>query len=212
MTAGSAGPTPETLLQWLREGDDTLRVRALDAIGDLRPEGAFEVVVEHLHHPKPRVRMAAACNLADIGDARAIPYLLEVVRDDPDKDVRDEAVRSLDTWRDDSILQGLVREVSRPDRSWVVLRAVARQLRHYDRSEAVAALLELLSDEELLVRDVAAESLLQLNRPSLRRFWEEAMGDPSDEVRRIADEALIELDSRTARSIPYPGPGDARNR
>jgi HEAT repeat protein len=54
-------------------------------------------------------------------------------------------------------------------------------------------LIILLEDEDVFVRDDAAESLLQLNRPRLVEVWKRALKDLSDDVRNIAIKALTDL-------------------
>lgn len=195
MTAEGAGPPPQPDLASLDGDDDDLRIKAMDWIGTERPDGAFELLAPFLDHQSRDVRQTAAVNLADVGDPRAVPLLLDIAYRDPDKDMRDEAVRALGAWRDERILRCLLHEVQRPDRSWVVLRAVAEQLRHYDRPEAIDALFQLLGDEELHVQDKAAESLLLLNRPSFRPRWEQARRAEDERMRLAAEEALAALDA-----------------
>lgn len=202
----SDGAPHERVSAWLKGPDDALRVKAMDRLGETRPDGALEILVPWLTHPNRDVRLSAVFNLGEIRDPRAIEPLLDIARNDPDKDMRDEAIRAMDAWRDNRILQGLLREVERPDRSRVVLRSVAQQLRHYDRPEAIDALFHLLGDDELHVQDAAAESLLELNRPSFRPAWKRALGVESELVRLAARRALDELEGSDPTPDSRAGP------
>jgi HEAT repeat protein len=83
-----------------------------------------------------------------------------------------------------------------PKRSRIPRQEVARQLGDYDDHRSVEALGRLLQDEDVFVRDWAAESLLRLNRPAARKFWNQVLDDPSADVREAAARALAELESQ----------------
>jgi HEAT repeat protein len=125
-----------------------------------------------------------------VDDSRAVLYLIEVVGRDSSEKVRVEAIASLAEYRSPEILDCLIAEVHREKRSRRPRQEVAKQLRNYDTDEAVEALTDLLQDDDAFVRDHAAESLLQLNRPRLREIWERALKDRSPHVQKAAMKAL----------------------
>ncbi len=183
----------QTVLQDLESSDPDVREAALDKIGVLRPPNALDIITPFLADAHDEVRGTAACNLGLIQDDRAVPYLMEAVRHDPSEHVRAEALTSLAEYRSPAILACLIDEVHRPKRSRRPRQQVAKQLRYYDDDAAVDALVMLLEDEDVFVRDHAAESLLQLNRPRLRATWEKALNDRSADVQEVARKALDEL-------------------
>jgi len=144
----------------LSASDPDLRESALDRIGTTRPDNAINLIVPFLADPNAEVRGTAACNLGLIHDSRAIPYLIEVVKSDPSERVRTEAIASLAEYQSPEILDCLIAKVHRDKRSRRPRQEVAKQLRDYDADEAVDALVELLQDDDVFVRDHAAESLL----------------------------------------------------
>ena len=180
----------QAILKDLRDSDPDIRESALERIGVVRPDNAIELIVPLLGDPDAEVRSTAACNLGLIDDSRAILYLIGVVRRDSSEKVRAEAIASLAEYRSPEILDCLIAEVHREKRSRRPRQEVAKQLRNYNADEAVDALIELLQDDDAFVRDHAAESLLQLNRPRLRGIWERALKDRSSYVQMVAMKAL----------------------
>ena len=182
-----------SILSDIRNPDPTVRERAVDRLeaGDT-PE-AFDLIINLVRtDPSVDVRASAACKLAEFGE-RAIPHLIGAVDKDPSELVRAEALLSLSNFRAEPIFESLLEEVRRSKRSRRPRQEVAKQLRYYDDERAVDALGVLLTDEDVFVRDHAADSLFQLNRASARPIWERALKDPSDDVRELARMALQDL-------------------
>lgn len=140
-----------------------IRELALDRIGTLKPEGAFEIIQPFLADSDPEVRGTAACNLGDIKDPRAIKPLFESARNDPEEDVRFEALSALENYWDYDILKCLIDEVYRQKKSRRPRQIVARQLSKYDCKKSIDALVHLLEDEDVYVRIFTVDSLFQLN-------------------------------------------------
>jgi HEAT repeat protein len=177
----------------LKDSTPLVRIKALDTIGKIKPSDAIEIINPFLEDENIRVRVAAAFNLGRLADNQVIPYFIKKVLGDDDDDVRTEALAALDNYRDSEILKCLIAEVYRPKVSRTPRQEIAKQLRHYDTEEAVDALIILLHDEDVFVRDDTAESLLQLNRPRLVDVWKKALDDLSEDVRNIAITALTNL-------------------
>lgn len=184
----------QTAISDLENSNSDIRELALDKIGTLKPDNAFEIIVPFLSDSEPEVRGTAACNLGDIGDSRSVPYLIELARKDPVEKVRSEALSALETYRVPEILKCLIDEVDREKKSRRPRQIVAQQLQHYNNEESVDALIILLlQDDDVYVRIFAADSLLELNRPKLREVWEQALEDESTYVIEIANKALANL-------------------
>ena len=184
----------EKLIQDLSAESPEIRERALDMIGALNPDNAFEIILPSLSDEDPGVRGTAACNLGEIEDGRAIEYLINLVKSDSSEEVRSEALSSLEKYRDSSILQCLIDEVNRVKQSRRPRQIVAKQLQYYDTEESVDALIALLQDEDIYVRIWAADSLYVLNRVRLREIWKTALEDESEYVWQLAKKALKKLD------------------
>lgn len=184
----------QTAISDLENSNPDIRELALDKIGTIKPDNAFEIIVPFLSDSEPEVRGTAACNLGDIGDSRSVPYLIELARKDPVEKVRSEALSALENYRDPEILKCLIDEVDREKKSRRPRQIVAQQLQYYNNEESVDALIILLlQDDDVYVRIFAADSLLELNRPRLREVWEQALEDESTYVIEIANKALANL-------------------
>jgi HEAT repeat protein len=170
-----------------------VREAALDRIGTAGPPRAFEIIAPLLNDPSGEVRGTAAANIGEIGDERAVPLLIDMARADPDEDVRSDALFSLDAFQSEPILRCLIDEVHRPKRSRRPRQIVARQLGKYSADDAVDALVELLADDDVHVRNFAVDSLHAQNRPRLRQVWRAAQDDDSPYVRSVAAAALADL-------------------
>ena len=176
--------------------DPDEREQAIDALGDEGTPEAFATVVRALaNDPDASVRGSAAWNLNTAGTPEAQEALLRAVETDESEHVRGEALQALRRYHHDDVLRVLLAEVDRPKRSRIPRQEVAQALGDYDDDRSVAALGRLLEDEDVFVRDWAAESLLRLNRPAARPFWERVLDDPSEDVREAATKALAELDA-----------------
>jgi len=180
----------------LQDPDVSVRTRALDEVGTRRPTEALTILERSLHDPNIDIRVAAACNLGGLGDARAIPLLIGSARADESEEVRGEALAALASFCNAEVLECLTAEVRREKKSRRPRQEVAKQLARYDAEQAVDALIVLLRDEDVLVREYAAESLSRLNRPRLDGIWRQAEEDLSEEVRHTAARALAELSRR----------------
>jgi HEAT repeat protein len=184
----------ESILTDLSSPDPETRESALDRVGAMKPPNAVEIIAPFLQDSDPEVRGTAACNLGIVGAAEGVPYLLGVLQEEPSEKVRTEALISLAAYQNPDVLDALVAEVQRPKRSRRPRQEVAKQLGNYDAEKAVDALISLLEDEDVFVRDHAAESLYKLNRPRLRRTWEQSLTDRSADIRELAAKALAEWD------------------
>jgi HEAT repeat protein len=146
-----------------------------DAIEGRGPQ-LLDTLLRHVRHSDPEIRSTVAFGLGEIHDDRAIDPLIRMVDGDSSEEVRDEALRALESYRDPRILDCLLREARRPKRSRPPRQVVAKQLRYYDCEPAIDALTELLYDADEFVRSDALESLLIL-RPDRRETWERLYRD-----------------------------------
>ena len=170
-----------TAISDLQSKNSEIKELALDKIGTLKPDNALELIVPFLSDKNPQIRETAACNLGDINDSRSVPYLIELVKKDPE------------SYEEPEIFNCLVDEVHREKKSRRARQIVAKQLQRYDNEQSIDALIILLQDEDVYVRIFAADSLLELNRPRLDEIWKKALNDESTYIREIANKAITNL-------------------
>lgn len=178
------------ILEDLKNKNSEIREVALDKIGTLKPSNSLEIILTFLSDSEPGVRSTAACNLGEIQDCCAIPYLINLVKNDNDEEVRADALSALGEYQSSEILNCLIDEVNYEKRSRRPRQEVARQLKHYNAEEAVDALIILLQDEDDYVKIPAVDSLFELNRPRLRQVWIDALDSENCYVSEVAKKAL----------------------
>ncbi len=161
----------ESILQNLQSPDPDTREFALDALGSTKPDNAFLLVLPFLFDPEPTVRESAMVNLGELGDERAIPYLLNSAYHETNEGVRMYAIEALSPYHSPDILRFLLTEACRKSSMRPIRQSLARQLANYPTEEAVDALIPMLKDTDPYVRIFAADSLVILNRARLDPVW-----------------------------------------
>jgi HEAT repeat protein len=181
-------------LAQLQSSNLDIRESAIDRIGTLNPDNAFEIILPFLADVNSEIRGTAACNLGEIDDLRSVKYLIDVAENDAEETVRIEALSALDNFRSLEISTCLINEIYRPKRSRRPRQIVAQQLQYYNDERTLDALsLLLLEDEDVYVRIFAADSLILLNQFRLLNIWEQALHDESTYVVEIARRAIEHL-------------------
>ena len=184
----------QTAISDLQSNNSEIKELALDKIGTLKPDNALELIIPFLSDNNPQIRETAACNLGDINYSRSVPYLIDLVKKDPEESVRSEALSALESYEEPEILNCLIDEVHREKKSRRPRQIVAKQLQRYDNEQSIDALIILLlQDEDVYVGIFAADSLLELNRPRLDEIWKKALNDESTYIREIANKAITYL-------------------
>lgn len=181
-------------------------------LADVSLQAKFQVLYEHLglldrylhdlrHSPRWSVRAGAARRLGEIGSARAVPGLLDAMRDPyEDEDVKLACARALGMIRDPQAIPFLIEALREPDR-WVSPR-VAEVLIPFG-SLAEAPLIEALRDPNSdNLRTWAASILGEMRSrvavPNLIR----ALWDRAESVRAAAARALGEIaDPRAVNAL-----------
>ena len=184
----------QNALNLLKSDDPDTRELALDHIGTLKPPNALEIILPFLRDENEEVRGTAACNLGEIHDQRAVRHLIDMVGGESSRKVRAEILRSLGEYQSSAIFDCFLREVERNDVHRSAKNEIARQLRNYDNPESIGVLQQfVVHEDDPYVRINAVDSLLCLNRVSLKPFWESLSEDGHPYVRKIAREALASL-------------------
>lgn len=155
----------------VRDPGAVVRENMLDRAIEEREPRLFDLLVSAMSDEDEGVRGTAAYGLGEIGDERAVPLLVALVDTDTDETVVLHALKSLESYLDDRIHRVLLKEARRARRTRSPRWYAAKLLRRYDSASSVEALLELLADQDVLVRQVAHESLVDL-RPADRTKWD----------------------------------------
>src|SRR5262249_2544770 len=159
--------------------DQFVRMSAAHALGAIGAKAALRVLLESLHDQDGSVRGAAAAALGQLGQGarRALPTLVRQLADDPDPAVRCQVA-------------GAVAALGRfPPRTGRAMRTLAERLQQ-DPSDSVRAhLASVLTD-------------LAPRYPRVRSVLIAALGDQYVEVRRVAANALLQLDWPANAVVP----------
>lgn len=193
--------------------DATLREAILDRARDTASEEALapllqsyenlglvsEQIERLLRSPRWEERAGAAERLGRIGSVRAVPALLQVVRDtrDEDEDVRGAALRALGRIRDPAALPALIETLGVADAA--LPQRIAEIIARFG-ADAVPALVAELRNLECEARRMwAADILGKVADPRAALPLVESLGDVSPEVRAKAAAGLGRL--REARAV-----------
>jgi HEAT repeat protein len=145
-------------------------------------------------------RVFAARFLGEIGSARSVEPLIEVMRNtrEEDRDVRMAASRALGRIRDPRALPALVEALGMQE-SWLPAR-VAEVILQFGEMSFDTLAKELASSRDANTRAWAAEILGQLGSPKAINALLHSLGDINDQVRARAAGALGKL--RDRQSVP----------
>jgi len=181
-------------------------------LADVSLQTRFQALYEHLglldrylhdlrHAPRWSVRAGAARRLGEIGSARAVPELLDAMRDPyEDEDVKLACARALGMIRDPQAIPHLIEALREPDK-WVSPR-VAEVLIPFG-SLAEAPLIEALRDPNSdNLRTWAASILGEMRSRAAVPNLIRALWDRAESVRAAAARALGEIaDHRAVNAL-----------
>ncbi|MCM2464734.1 PBS lyase [Methanoculleus sp. CWC-02] len=228
-------PAVDALKQAAREGDGAIRCGALEALGSGH---AGDVFLEALGDDDPRVRRCAIAGVRRSGDERGMESLVGLLRD-PDEQVRSLAADALSGFGDGAVSPciealgdddedlrrrsaAVLARIGAPavgslsaalrDERPSVRRWAARVLGEVRAGEAVAPLIETLSDPDREVRRYACGALADIGAPAVGPLIE-ALGNGDEAARHRAMEALWRAGEAAAPAlIDLAGTGDAGTR
>lgn len=176
------------------------RKAAVETLAQTNHPAAREALAKAMQHPVQDVRIRAALMLAKFEDVRAMPSLIEALRNE-NRSVRRAAARALVTIGNAAV-PGLItalcdtgmdmREAITDVLEWIigetgvsglldalrdenddVLEAVAKVLAEFGGTDIVPDLITALRDEDYQVRKTAAEALKQVGTPEAMAAVEE---------------------------------------
>lgn len=135
---------------------------AVKALANLENTEEFELMQAYANDPDPKIRKGSAFVLGFLDDARVIPLLLQIARNDPILEIRDMAILSMSEYRDNRIKDFMIEAISRETLSLQAKESIAEQLRYYNSPESKSALNLLAEDDEPTIRATAIDSLEKL--------------------------------------------------
>lgn len=167
----SAAPAIPRLLEALQKGEEDLRGRAAEAIGEIKSADAVPRLIDFLQTSDPELRQVAAEALQCLGPvAKAAVPALKTALQDPAPEVRANAARALGEIEWDnpaiaSVLTALLQDSEPQVRSSA---AYALQLMGQTAASAVPALITALQDESDRVSQSAAKALAEIDTPEAK--------------------------------------------
>ena len=138
----------------------------------------------------PELRMAAASALGQLGEASALPKLVDRLGDD-NPHVRVRCAAALAQLDHPQAVPALINRLSDPHGK--VRREAAVALASIGTDQALAALLDMLDDDNTSIRRIAASSLGEAGAVQAVQPLADALTDPSSAVRSAAVFSIIEL-------------------
>lgn len=163
----------------LKDGNVLERLMAVRAAAQTQEQELVSLLLSHLQKEKsPGVRRAVAEALGKLGDPRAVPALIEVLKHD-NKKVRRAAAEALGIIGSREAVPALIQAlgINRGWRDAGVPEAAAEALGKLGAPEAVPALVEALREETLSIQIAAAKALGAIAapeavRPLIEAYWE----------------------------------------
>ena len=150
----------DELIELLNDKDDFV---VEDAVGELelRADEAVDPLIEALSTSrKKQIRLNAATLLGAINDPKAIPVLIDTLKDN-NKLVRREASTSLSRMGEPAV-DPLIETLN--DDDWKVRGAAAWALGNLGDEKAIPALEKLLDDESGFVKQGAQSAINSINK------------------------------------------------
>jgi HEAT repeat protein len=189
---GDNNAVPE-LISILKESDNKkLRSETIKALGKIGDERASPFLLKMLKDEELSIRFYAVESLAKIGDPEVSYAISNILLTDPDKNIRLEAIRALDTLNARSESNTVISALSDNDK---YVRAYAAGLAaSWDIKKALLKIVNMLRfDEDDIVRISSAQALGVYKDRSAAAILIEALSDESTEVRIEASRALAEI-------------------
>jgi HEAT repeat protein len=190
-SAGSAPLPASSIIQELQVADDpNKKCELIKSLGKHRGDDVLEALVRALKDSDEKVRLYAIGTVQDVGDARAVEPLIEVLMTETARQPCYYATKALARFKTPRAIAGMVSALEKQKGD---LSELAFQLGEVGAKEAVDALCKLAEssgDEMAYARRHAVMSLGNIGDrraiPSLRK----ALNDKDDGVRERAKTAL----------------------
>jgi len=157
-----------------------------------RQKENFEILVRQLNHQHPSFRVKAAEALGNMGDVRAVGYLIDSITPDREQEYLYVAMLSLGRLGSAEAVPVLLPYLE-SDEKWVRLGAV-RALGMLGDDSAALPMLRLLNDKYWDVRASTAESFSLMGCTGAIEFIVPLLSDEDPRARESARNALKKLE------------------
>ena len=187
----------EVLLGLLKRNVQGLGTPAALAIGRLGFTSGLRPLSDRLLAEDVFLAQAAAEALGALGDKRAAPALVEVVKRHASPSVRAAALDSLTLLGERSVVPAVADSTKDPEPD--VRAAAARLLTRLGAAKEHGERLQaLLTDDAAQVRTAAALALTELRAPNALEALVKLLADRSEDARRAGTKALIAFPDRVS--------------
>lgn len=180
------------LLQADRRG---IRIKAIQALGELRNSSTIQPLVEAMGDEEMLVRQAAAGALVEIGEP-AIPSLVETLKG-PGGRITPHSLWALGEIGSPDAVDAVVKAAE--SRSWRIRWCAAESLGDLGGKRAIATLVQALGDRDERVRNAAYLALQKIGKPAVGSL-KTALRHPDKQVRPLALKLLESIGSPAAQS------------
>jgi len=184
LVAGGEPAVPE-MVRVLAAGTETVRWQAAWVLGRIKAPGTEEPLLGALEHGAPAVRLESAVSLARLGTGKVVDGLTRLLTS-RDPAVREEAASLLGHLGSPRAAQPLVAALGDADAGWMAAVALGR----LGIPSAATPLAAALENPSARTRRGAALALASLRAAGTVSALRRALGDPDEEVRYWAAEAL----------------------
>mgnify|MGYP000922302039 FL=1 len=176
----------EPLIETLK--DETARVSAIKALGEIAGAGAVDCLITMLHDKDPEVRSAASTSLGQIKDPKALDELTKALEEDSDVNVRRLASIAIGEIGDERSVPVLIKKLD--DKFLNVATSSADGLVKIG-IPSVKPLVEVIENR------LAADALMKIGEPSVDELIK-ALQSENERIRTIAAKCLGKIKSDRA--------------
>lgn len=159
---------------------------------------AIRALREALNDEDADMRKNAAMMLAEMGDKGSTDTFINLLKTDPDADVRRHALFGLGDIRSEEAMEAVIEALE--DREKDVRRHAVMLVADYHHPEATGALLKLIDDDDPDVRRAAVIGLSERGGENVADALLDVLDDPNADVRRYAIMSLAEF--RSEKALP----------
>ncbi|MDF1535529.1 MAG: HEAT repeat domain-containing protein [bacterium] len=196
----AALPYPESLLDDLQSGDESVRLSAVQAIKPYKESESLNILLKMVEEdPNPLIRLQAVGALWYRGDSRASKILEKTLVLDKDREVRLASAGALGDVGIKSTSSIFLANTIQSTKDMMLLARCIRSLgRLQDHSSTTTVMKFLAHKYPDEVRGTAAEALgLMADEKASAKLISTLEGDPDDTVRSLAARALGRIGSQS---------------